>query len=346
MRWFAFGVATIVVLSAAGCASGQLNYNTLDLAGKTDDLLSSQVLENLASFIDSDGAIPGQVNITSGTATTANQIAPTFTDPYTNSVNVARTVVTGAMGVLMSKTRNRSSTSQPQTVTVGLQNSASQNWAYTTISDPDQLTRLYELYRFAVIGNDNPRSQKMLACGYPLAYTAVPPQLTPPPGQPPPPQTQSTPPKQSTFDELSLKGPNCVLCRVADCRGAIACADGTAENFDAIYQRSDDNICVKINPRLLPPMYYGGGRLGRWLLWKSLPGASRPDSVPAPSADDNFIGRYGKYLIYVDRHQMQMLARFELFIAVAAHSAPSTPQPAAVAGGPVAQPVGLLLSSP
>ena len=44
----------------SGCASTQLNENTLDLAESTDNLLTKQVKYNLAQFIDSQMAIPAQ----------------------------------------------------------------------------------------------------------------------------------------------------------------------------------------------------------------------------------------------------------------------------------------------
>ena len=43
-----------VAFQLAGCASAELNSNTLDLASTTDDLLTQQVFYNLSNFIDSD----------------------------------------------------------------------------------------------------------------------------------------------------------------------------------------------------------------------------------------------------------------------------------------------------
>ena len=37
-------------LAVFGCASTQLNYNTLDLAASSDNLITSQILFNLGKF--------------------------------------------------------------------------------------------------------------------------------------------------------------------------------------------------------------------------------------------------------------------------------------------------------
>jgi hypothetical protein len=223
-------------------------------------------------------------------------VQPSFTDPVTDTVNVGRSVVKGAMG-LLSKTRDRSSMDPSSTFAINLSNTAQQSWNYSPISDPDQLRRLNDLYRFAVLGNDNPKAQAMLALDYPLTYYLD--------------QTGKT-----TLDRASINGSNCVICE---------CSIKNGYTRHALNGDKTEQICVTINSRLLPRQGFG-----RWLLWKSLPGASRSDSIPSPSPDDNLIGRYGKYLLYVDRDQMWMFSQFQLFIAVAARSAPAVPP----SGGP------------
>jgi hypothetical protein len=315
MGAFAYGTAILGVLSLVGCASTQLNNNTLDLAKKTDNLLGAQVMQNLAQYIDSDGAIPGQIDISGGSANTINQVQPSFTDPITDTVSVGRSVVKGAMG-LLSRTKDRTSTDPSSTFAINLSNTAQQSWSYSPISDPDQLRRLDDLYRFAVLGNDKLDAQRMLAMDYPLAYFQAP---------------DGTP----KLDPRGINGSNCVICA---CSGKPNAYSRTLMAGDRQYMRpfianssKESQLCVVINPRLLP---HNG--FGRWLLWKSLPGAGRHDSIPAPSPDDNFIGRYGHYLLYVDRDQMWMFSQFQLFIAVAARSAPAVPPPSP--GGPGASP--------
>jgi hypothetical protein len=62
------------VFIVSGCASTELNYNTLDIASSTESLLTRQVLYNLANFLDSEIALPAQIVVLSGTATTADTV--------------------------------------------------------------------------------------------------------------------------------------------------------------------------------------------------------------------------------------------------------------------------------
>jgi hypothetical protein len=135
------------------------------------------------------------------------------------------------------------------------------------------------------------------------------------------------------IDPLALIGPNCVVCIP------------TAYHFKnglQCYNREDaPTLCLVPNRRLLPTTI---GR--RWLLWSSLPGASRADSNPPPSQNDFLIGQYGHYLIYVDATQADRLPQFEIFVAAAATSSPS-PSSGGAAGTPkktnaVAVPTGIL----
>src|SRR5215471_18271139 len=77
-----------------GCASTQLNYNTLDLASSSENLITSQVLDNLARVRSFAYAIPAQVSIPSGSATTTNSVTPTLGGPIGPSLttNVANSV--------------------------------------------------------------------------------------------------------------------------------------------------------------------------------------------------------------------------------------------------------------
>jgi hypothetical protein len=68
------GCILAVAFQLAGCASAELNSNTLDLASTTDDLLTQQVFYNLSNFIDSDRAYPAQAVVSSGTATTSDTL--------------------------------------------------------------------------------------------------------------------------------------------------------------------------------------------------------------------------------------------------------------------------------
>ena len=81
----------------SGCASAELNYNTLDLASTTDDLMTQQVFHNLSNFIDSDLAYPTQLVINSGTATTSNTLSATYTDPLSAAFQTTSTVAAASL---------------------------------------------------------------------------------------------------------------------------------------------------------------------------------------------------------------------------------------------------------
>jgi hypothetical protein len=75
-----------VAIQLGGCASAELNSNTLDLASTTDDLMMQQVFYNLSNFIDSDRAYPAQAVVSSGTATTSDTLGGSFNYPLTSMV--------------------------------------------------------------------------------------------------------------------------------------------------------------------------------------------------------------------------------------------------------------------
>ena len=56
-----------------GCASTQLDFNTLDLASTIDDLVNGQVVYNLGKFAADPHSNPTQVAISSGSVSTTNQ---------------------------------------------------------------------------------------------------------------------------------------------------------------------------------------------------------------------------------------------------------------------------------
>jgi hypothetical protein len=323
----ALGAASILSI-ISGCASTQLNYNTLDLATTADHLLTGQIFYNLAKFIDSDAAIPGQVVINGGTATTANTVSPTFTDPFSRAVTLLTGVVTGAKGALTSESQSISAVTSAKTAALSASNVATQNWAFDPVSDPDQLRRLFALYRFAVAGNNNEDAQATLAREYPLSY-----------------KTTGTTTQTTVVDDLSLKGPNCVVCTTNVSNEVTPC-----KVQPNAYQRDDEkSLCVFINHRLLPlkdPVTRNLG--GPWLKWKHLPTAMRPDSNPPPSNGDIFEGQFGSYLIYVDRWQADRFAQFQLFVDVAANSSQNLSSAGAGAGqqktkSAIAVPAGIIL---
>jgi hypothetical protein len=163
MRKLIVAAATCFVL--AGCASTQLNYNTLDLASSSESLIASQVLYNLARFRSSPYAIPAQVSIPSGSATTTNAVTPTLGGAIGPSLTTTLVNSAAAPGFFATTKTHLNPNS---TVSVSAGDQWSQNWTLTPLSDPDQLRRLRALYRFGAGLTDKSR----LACEYPLVQKA------------------------------------------------------------------------------------------------------------------------------------------------------------------------------
>lgn len=154
-----------VILSLIGCASTQLNYNTLDLASTVDSLVTSQVLANLAKFVESPTAIPSQVAITSGTVTTNNTINPSITDPI-NAASTATTTLATTIAASPSNALTKTFTGNRTNAGVSLTASDqwTQTWGVSPLTDPDQLRRLRVLYQFGA----GYLTREELLCNYPV----------------------------------------------------------------------------------------------------------------------------------------------------------------------------------
>jgi hypothetical protein len=322
MRWiWLIGVAG---LNLAGCASGQLNYNTLDLASTTDTLLTSQVIDNLARFIESSAAVPAQVILNGGTTTTANTVTPQFTDPLNKAVTVGTTIATAAASTT---TQSVSSVTGSKSFTFSASNVATQNWAFEPITDQDQLRRLYDLYRFAVSGNNNTSAQEQLVNDYPLPF-----------------KTMTVSGTTSTvLDMNAITGPNCVVCNAGTPAIGVQCKNLSPP----AYKRPEfPEGCLVLNPRLLPKQNTNSP----WLRWTNLGRPHPGDEYRAPRRGDPLIGQRGNYLLYVDQDQADRFAEFALLIAGAANSSPSSSSATGAGGnapkakGAIATPTGILLS--
>jgi hypothetical protein len=155
----------IAALALSGCASWQLNRNTVDLATSSSDLVTNQVLSNLAKFRASAYAIPSQVNIPSGSATTTNSITPTLSIPIGAS---ATTTLANAAATPLFLTNTRTHVLPNTSLGGSAADQWSQNWTLTPLQDPDQLRRLRALYRFGA----GQITKAVFACEYPLVQKA------------------------------------------------------------------------------------------------------------------------------------------------------------------------------
>jgi hypothetical protein len=137
LKSFYLGVSSFALM---GCASTQLNYNTLDVASTIDSLYVKQTLNNLSKFIDNGEALPSQIDVAAGTIQTSNSIAPAVTGvPLTN------TVVRTGVGAVMSSSHSGAA------VGVTASDSWQQSWTIAPITDGDSLRNLRALYRYVVV---------------------------------------------------------------------------------------------------------------------------------------------------------------------------------------------------
>ncbi|MGN6570075.1 MAG: hypothetical protein ACTHLO_01515 [Pseudolabrys sp.] len=135
-------VSVLAAAVLAGCASGQLNFNTLDLAGSVGDLYAKQVLLNLSRAIDDAYAMPSQMDISGGLVQTNFSITPNATTPLN------RQIVRGAGDVLTSTTLAGA------TASLNISDSAQQNWSVAPVTDANSLRNLRALYNYAVRGGN------------------------------------------------------------------------------------------------------------------------------------------------------------------------------------------------
>jgi hypothetical protein len=129
-------------LALAGCASTQLNFNTLDVADTVSDLYTKQVLSNLSKFIDNQYAIPSMIDLSAGTIQTTNSVTPSVTAP------LGHTVVRGPSAAVTSTSLAGSGLS------VSAADSWQQNWNVAPVNDADTLRNMQAVYRYVVWNSD------------------------------------------------------------------------------------------------------------------------------------------------------------------------------------------------
>jgi hypothetical protein len=302
----------------AGCASTQLNYNTLDLASTVDSLVTKQVLDNLSKIIDNPLAIPAQVDLAAGTATTANSVTPTFTDPISQAATITNSVVsTVAATVTKARTDTLTSASGAKSLGIGASDTWTQTWTIAPVTGPDDLRRLRALYRYAFHGNP-----ATLKAEYPLIKQTRTATIKMPPGSVECPTGKIWSDKQGRYvdsagdcsesvplqavDPSFLELPGCVLCARFVSRKLYT--------YDTLPKTDIRHLFV--NPRIPTG----------WLYWRNLPGAQN-DFQPVVPADAVLLGVYGHHELFIRNGDQAKLSEFTLFIREA------TGQGASAGGG-------------
>lgn len=132
-------------MTVAGCASTQLNYNTVDLAGSIDSVYQRQILNNVGKLVEDRWAIPSYLEIASGTFQTSNSVTPSVTFPVSDTL--ART---GA-GLLTGSTRAGAG------ATLAANDSWQQNWVVAPVTDAGTLRLIRAIYRYVIFGLIEPQ---------------------------------------------------------------------------------------------------------------------------------------------------------------------------------------------
>jgi hypothetical protein len=297
-----FVLLSTVLFLISGCASTQLNHNTMDLASTTDDLLQRQVLHNLERFIDSDAAIPAQIVITSGAASTTNSLTPSISAPFANGVNgtqVTRPAITGSLSA---------------------SDTWSQNWGFAPINDVYQMRRLSALYRYAVDGDAAAFVQN-----YPPLFKSI--NIT---------RSDCLRDAQGrvliTIKKTSASGNqrDVTLCATATGQSGANGLSVGATTLSDVELVPDEHylkgpacaVCMRRHlskTRLVPNERLQPG----WLRWRNLPGAgSRPERLPLPG--DQPLGTFGHHELFAAQGQGSKFAEFTLFILAASTQTDAT----------------------
>jgi hypothetical protein len=164
-----------------GCASGQLNYNTLDIASSVESLYTRQALDNLSKYIDNPDGIPSQMDLLQGTVQTANSVTPSLSAPLSQAITS-----TGARaGALFTTTHT--GVLAGASATLGASDTWQQNWNVVPLSDANTLRNLRALYRYVIYPDVS-----ALKAEYTVARVAE--------------------EKQFVDDPYAISEPQCVLC--------------------------------------------------------------------------------------------------------------------------------------
>ncbi|MGE8131554.1 hypothetical protein ACQKQD_31795 [Methylobacterium sp. NPDC080182] len=137
--------AVTIAAALAGCASAQLNGNTIELSSTVDDIYTKQALNNISKFVDDPNAIPSQMLLTAGVFQTGTSITPSINFPFTDTVT--RTLTSAAT---LSSANARASAGAGAILSGT--NSQQQNYTVAPVSDAIFLRNQQALYQHAVYG--------------------------------------------------------------------------------------------------------------------------------------------------------------------------------------------------
>jgi hypothetical protein len=142
--------ALIAAIAAAGCASSQINYNTLEIASTYDQLLTKQVTFNLLKQINDPYGLPAFVKVTNQTATTQNSITPTISFPFTSQIAKVSQLSAAQAPTSLTTTSlaSRTSTLAGEGLNLSAMDGWNQTYTLTPVTDSGELRRLRVIYQY------------------------------------------------------------------------------------------------------------------------------------------------------------------------------------------------------
>jgi hypothetical protein len=290
-----------MLLNLTGCASTQLDWNTLDVASSVATLYRKQALTNLSYFIDDSDNIPSQVDILSGQIGTSNGVNPSLTLPLGNQV-----VKNGTTLVAQTIQEN------VRSLVLGVSAGWSQAWSIAPVSDGNALRRLRAVYRYVLNGDGDQLIKDYLDMATP---------------------TQD---RSYEIDISRVKEPQCVVCMSNETIAAHMKTPGrsTAGSRSSNKNSStDDRNLVSFSAN--DQVFYINPRLQHgWLYWKSLTSGSShpcPEEAQKNQTQCVSLGSYGRYELSANRGSA--LGDLLLFLLPQADPRLPLPIPAGSQGG-------------
>jgi hypothetical protein len=137
---------TVCFAALNGCASVQLNNNTLDITSAYQQLLTEQVAFNIIKTFDDEYGIPSFGKVSSAGAQTTNNVNPSFTIPLGGQIQKMTQATVAASGV--TNAASRISLFAAKSLNLQLSDQWNQSNTITLINDSDSLRRLRVLFRY------------------------------------------------------------------------------------------------------------------------------------------------------------------------------------------------------
>ena len=130
----------MLMITLSACASTEVNYNTLDIAGTYDTILTKQVVFNILKTYNDRFSVPAYARVATQTSQTQDSANPTFTTPF----NAQSTIMQTAASVVSGKAFQTAGSG----ISLQIQASRQQNYTLSPVVDPDQLRRLRTIYQY------------------------------------------------------------------------------------------------------------------------------------------------------------------------------------------------------